>query len=48
MIARIYCFLFIVFGCQLNHAQAPPKAISLEEALAYGEQNNRNVQKASM
>ena len=48
MIARIYFFLFILFGCQLNHAQTLPKAVSLEEALTYGEQNNRNVQKASM
>jgi outer membrane protein TolC len=48
MIARIYFFLFILFGCQLNHAQTLPEAVSLEEALTYGEQNNRNVQKASM
>ena len=48
MIARIYFFLFILFGCQLNHAQTKPEAVSLEEALVYGEQNNRNVQKASM
>ena len=48
MIARIYFFLFILFGYQLNHAQTLPEAVSLEEALTYGEQNNRNVQKASM
>lgn len=48
MIAKIYFFLFILFGYQLNHAQTLPEAVSLEEALTYGEQNNRNVQKASM
>ena len=48
MIARIYFFLFILFGYQLNHAKTLPEAVSLEEALTYGEQNNRNVQKASM
>ena len=48
MTSKFNFIFFIIFGWQLTFAQILPEAVSLEEALIYGEQNNRNVQKASM
>ena len=48
MISRIYFIIFLLFGCQFSLSQNLPEVVSLEEALAFGEQNNRNIQKANM
>ena len=48
MTSKFNFIIFIIFGWQFTFAQILPEAVSLEEALIYGEQNNRKVQKASM
>ena len=48
MISKIYLIIFLLFGFQFSLSQSLPEVVSLEEALAYGEQNNRNIQKANM
>jgi outer membrane protein TolC len=48
MTSKFNFIFLIIFGWQFTFAQTLPEAVSLEEALIYGEQNNRNVQKASM
>jgi len=48
MTSKFNFTFLIIFGWQFTFAQILPEAVSLEEALIYGEQNNRNVQKASM
>ena len=48
MTSKFNFIFFMVFSWQFNFAQTQPEAVSLEEAIAYGEQNNRNIQKASM
>ena len=48
MISKIYLIAFLLFGFQYSISQVIPEAVSLEEAIAFGEQNNRNIKKASM
>ena len=48
MTSKFNFIFFIIFGLQFTFAQILPESVSLEEALLYGEKNNRNVQKASM
>ena len=48
MISKIYLIAFVLFGFQYSISQTLPEVLSLEEALAFGEQNNRNIKKASM
>lgn len=48
MIHKIYLITFVLFGLHFPICQALPELVSLEEALAFGEQNNRNIKKASM
>ena len=48
MIHKIYLITFILFGLNFPICQTLPELVSLEEALAFGEQNNRNIKKASM
>ena len=48
MIHKIYLITFVLFGLHFPICQTLPKLVSLEEALAFGEQNNRNIKKASM
>ena len=48
MISKIYLMAFVLFGFQNSISQMLPEVVSLEEALAFGEQNNRNIKKASM
>ena len=48
MTSKFNFIFFIIFGLQFTFAQILLESVSLEEALLYGEQNNRNVQKASM
>ena len=48
MISKIYLIAFVLFGFQNSISQMLPEVVSLEEALAFGEQNNRNIKKASM
>ena len=48
MIDKIYLITFVLFGLHFPICQTLPELVSLEEALAFGEQNNRNIKKASM
>ena len=48
MIDKIYLITFFLFGLHFPVCQTLPELVSLEEALAFGEQNNRNIKKASM
>ena len=48
MIHKIYLITFVLFGLHFPICQTLPELVSLEEALAFGEQNNRNIKKASM
>mgnify|MGYP001360279427 FL=1 len=48
MINKIYLITFVLFGLHIPICQTLPELVSLEEALAFGEQNNRNIKKASM
>ena len=48
MIHKIYLITFFLFGLHFPICQTLPELVSLEEALAFGEQNNRNIKKASM
>ena len=48
MIHKIYLITFVLFGLHIPICQTLPELVSLEEALAFGEQNNRNIKKASM
>ena len=48
MTSKILMLLSMLLGIQSIFGQTLPEAVSLEEALAYGEQNNRAVQNASM
>ena len=48
MIHKIYLITFVLFGLHFPVCQTLPELVSLEEALAFGEQNNRNIKKASM
>lgn len=48
MIHKIYLITFVLFGLHFPICQTLPKLVTLEEALAFGEQNNRNIKKASM
>ena len=48
MIHKIYLITFVLFGLHFSICQTLPEVVSLEEALAFGEQNNRNIKKASM
>lgn len=48
MIHKIYLITFFLFGLHFPFCQTLPELVSLEEALAFGEQNNRNIKKASM
>ena len=48
MIHKIYLITFVLFGLHFAICQTLPELVSLEEALAFGEQNNRNIKKASM
>ena len=48
MIHKIYLITFVLFGLNFAICQTLPELVSLEEALAFGEQNNRNIKKASM
>jgi len=48
MIHKIYLITFFLFGLHFPVCQTLPELVSLEEALAFGEQNNRNIKKASM
>ena len=48
MIHKIYLITFVLFGIHFPICQTLPELVSLEEALAFGEQNNRNIKKASM
>ena len=45
MISKIYLIAFVLFGFQYSISQTLPEVVSLEEALAFGEQNNRNIKK---
>ena len=48
MIHKIYLITFVLFGFHFPICQNLPEFVTLEEALAFGEQNNRNIKKASM
>ena len=48
MIHKIYLITFVLFGLHFPICQTLTELVSLEEALAFGEQNNRNIKKASM
>ena len=48
MINKIYLITFVLFGLHFPICQTLPELVTLEEALAFGEQNNRNIKKASM
>ena len=48
MIHKIFLITFVLFGLHFPICQTLPELVSLEEALAFGEQNNRNIKKASM
>ena len=48
MIHKIYLITFVLFGLHFPICQTLPELVTLEEALAFGEQNNRNIKKASM
>ena len=48
MINKVYLITFVLFGLHFPICQTLPELVSLEEALAFGEQNNRNIKKASM
>ena len=48
MTSKTLMILSMLLGIQSIFGQTLPEAVSLEEALAYGEQNNRAVQNASM
>ena len=48
MIHKIYLITFVLFGLHFAICQTLPELVSLEEALAFGEQNNRDIKKASM
>jgi len=48
MTSKTLMLLGMLLGIQSIFGQTLPEAVSLEEALAYGEQNNRAVQNASM
>ena len=48
MIHKVYLITFVLFGLHFPICQTLPELVSLEEALAFGEQNNRNIKKASM
>ena len=48
MIYKIHLMTFLLFGFQFSICQTLPELVSLEEALAFGEQNNRNIKKAGM
>ena len=48
MIHKIYLITFVLFGFHFPICQTLPEFVTLEEALAFGEQNNRNIKKASM
>ena len=48
MIHKIYLMTFVLFGLHFPTCQTLPELVTLEEALAFGEQNNRNIKKASM
>ena len=48
MTSKASFILSIFFGLQSVFAQNLPEVVSLEEAIAFGEQNNRNVQTANM
>ena len=48
MISKIYLITFVLFGFKYSFCQVLPEVVSLDDALAFGEQNNRNIKKASM
>ena len=47
MIYRIFVFSIIIFGVRPTIAQTLPESITLEEALIFGLENNRNIINAS-
>jgi outer membrane protein TolC len=48
MTSKIVFILSVFLGLQCVYAQTLPDAVSLEEALLFGEQNNRTVQNANL
>lgn len=48
MTSKILYIFFIFLGLQYVFSQTLPDAVSLEEALAFGEQNNRTIQNANL
>ena len=47
MISKTHFISIFIFGLYFVFAQTNPESISLEEAILFGEQNNRNIQNAS-
>ena len=47
MISKTHFISSFIFGLYFVFAQTNPESISLEEAILFGEQNNRNIQNAS-
>ena len=48
MISKYYCISFIVCSLNFTFAQQLPEQVTLEQAIAFGEKNNRNIQKANL
>lgn len=48
MTSKIHFIFIFLFGLNFAFAQTLPEAVSLEEAISFGEQNNRNVKNASL
>ena len=48
MISKYYCFSFIICSLNFTFAQQLPEQVTLEQAIAFGEKNNRNIQKANL
>ena len=48
MTSKTALLLLFAMSYFTSQAQTLPDAVSLEEAIAFGEQNNRTVKKASM
>ena len=48
MISKYYCISFIICSLNFTFAQQLPEQVTLEQAIAFGEKNNRNIQKANL
>ena len=44
MISKYYCISFLICSFNFSFAQQLPEEVTLEQAIAFGEKNNRNIQ----